>query len=70
MRQITINDQDYGYMIGRSHVLIKDQYNKSHTPFCHDVAGVSHYEWERGKQKRYLSITPKNVANWIKGNLK
>lgn len=69
MRVIFVEGKQFHYKVGRCRVNIKEVGGKNHAPFDHDVAGVSVSEWERGCQKRYSSITPANVAAWIKGNL-
>ena len=59
-RKITVNDQEYKYVIGRSYLKIRG------------LPAVNLHRWtgldiERGRWKGWFAITPQNVRDYIEG---
>jgi hypothetical protein len=63
-RKITVNDKRYWWLVARGKIIIW-----SDTKHVFDLSEFTGWSWsaiERGKWKRYFSITPKYVAEQIK----
>lgn len=60
-----MNGTDYRYKVGRAYVDIRLPEGSRLTPTLADVTGLSWDEIERGKYKRYFSVTPQQVKEYI-----
>jgi len=73
-RKIVVNNKTYKYRIGRQNVVIVEdinegEENKTVVSFS-TLTNMSPNDIERAKWKRYFSITPSDIANYIKSNIK
>ena len=64
-RKISVGGADYEYKVGSSHVDIRPPEGKRLTPTLPEVMGLTWDEIERGKNKRYFSVTPRHVKEYI-----
>ncbi len=64
-RHIVVEDKEYYWLYRRSKVIIWAG-EKKHVYSDSEVTGWSSDSIERGQWKRYFSITPVHIANWIK----
>lgn len=70
-RKLTVDDHDYEYAIGSSYTHIRaartDKDNKWKTvDVLHEnMLGMTTEQVDRGKHKKYLEITPGDVASYI-----
>jgi len=66
-RKIIVNGQEYHWIYIKSKVIIwKDDIKMIIGD--HEITGLTPDEVERGKYKRWFSITPKTIVEWIKNN--
>lgn len=66
-RRITVGGVDYEYKVGRAYVDIRPPEGERMTPTLAEVTGLTWDEIERGKWKRYFSVTPQQVKEYIEG---
>lgn len=68
-RKIVVNDKKYKYRIGRQNVVIVEDINEGEenkiVVSFSELTNMSPDDIERAKWKRYFSITPKDIANYI-----
>lgn len=68
-RKLIVDDKEYEYRIGHSHVVIRCEDKKIAAPdFC-ELTGEKWHVIEHDQHKRNFYITPKHVADWIKENV-
>lgn len=68
-RKIVVNEKTYKYRIGRQNVVIVDTDSKGEKgKIVVDFSKLTGWSWdtiERGMNKGYFSITPKQIADYI-----
>lgn len=64
-RRLIVKGKEYYWLYRRSKIIIWID-EKKYIYSDSEVMGWSSDEIERGKWKRYLSITPAHIAKWIK----
>lgn len=69
-RNISVGGTDYKYKVGRSHVDIRPPEGARMTPDLTEVTGLTWNEIERGTWKRYFSVTPQQIREYIEGKTK
>lgn len=69
MREITVGGQDFRYKVGRTCVNIVLPDGSRVHPTLSEVSGLSVYEVERGQHKRWFSMTPSMLGDYIEKNL-
>ena len=68
-RNITVDEKDYEYKVGRSHVDIRPPDGARMTPDFHEITGLSWDEIERRRHKGGLSVTPHQISAYIAANV-
>ena len=69
MRELTVGGQDFKYKVGKTCVnIILPDGSRVHPTFS-EISGLSVYEVERGQHKRWFSVTPSMLANYIEKHL-
>lgn len=66
-RKIVVQGVEYEYKVGRSYVDIRPPEGARMTPDLREVTGLTWDEIERGQWKRYFSVTPKQIKEYIEG---
>ena len=72
-RKIVVNNKTYKYRIGRQNVVIVENGTTEKNKMVVDFSTLKTMSWdtvERAIHKRYFSISPKDIANYITGNEK
>ena len=69
-RKISVGGTDYEYKVGRSHVDIRFPDGSRMTPTLAKLSGLTWDEVERGKWKRWFSVTPQQIREYIDGRPK
>lgn len=72
MRNIVVQGEAFTWKVGRTHVSIRRvRDRKGWHPGAHEVVGVTPDVFERGRWKKTsdCSVTPGQVADWIKQNV-
>jgi hypothetical protein len=71
MRNITVNNQEWQFRIGKSNVLFQSPEGKKTAVGFDKVTGRSWYTIERGKHKGTTDgmVTPRHVASYIQKHL-
>ena len=64
-RLIVVDDIEYEWVVGRRFVNIVAPEGIRKTPTIEEVTGLSSDEVERAIWKRYLSITPQQIRDYI-----
>lgn len=64
-RTIVVDGLPFRWRYGKS-VQIRDKDGKGYRPFLTEVTGWSWNDIERGHWKRYFSLRPEQVANYIR----
>jgi hypothetical protein len=65
-RKITIDNKIWQYFIGRYRVVILSPEGEKHVAKYSSITGQSWPTIERGIEKKYFHITPKQIAQYIK----
>lgn len=65
MRTITVNDQEYQWKAGRSHVLIRQDGRKFACPSFADITGMKWHDIEHDQHKGNFHVSPSQVANYV-----
>ena len=69
MRRITVGGQDFKYNVGRTCVnIVRPDGSRVHPTFS-EISGLSVYEVERGQHKKWFSVTPSMLRDYIEKNL-
>lgn len=68
MRKIVVDGVEYSWKLGRSNVVIRCPSGKRVAVSISDLPNVP-YDFERARWKRYLHITPVNIAGYIRANI-
>jgi len=64
-RRINVQGKLYQWKVGRGSVsVISEEGSKMHTSIS-KLMGLTEYEVEKGKWKRWLSITPADIKDYI-----
>ncbi|KKN63691.1 hypothetical protein LCGC14_0499260 [marine sediment metagenome] len=66
-RKISVGGVNYEYKVGRAHVDIRPPGGARMTPDLRQVTGLTWDEIERGTWKRYFSVTPQQIREYIEG---
>ncbi len=69
MRKIVVGEQEFHYQVGRSYINIRLPDGSRVTPSLPEVTGLSWDEVERGQWKRWFSVTPANIREYIENHL-
>lgn len=72
-RKITVGDRTYRYRLGRQNAVITEDMERENnklTPSFAEITGMTNAEVERAQRKGYFSITPKQIADYIKNQLR
>ena len=69
MREITVGGQDFKYKVGKTFVNIVLPDGSRVHPTLSEVSGLSFDEVERGQHKRWFSMTPSVLRDYIEKNL-
>ena len=68
MRKIVVDGVTWHYRVGRSFVVaVRDTNHEKRSISFPKLTGLSWDEVDRGIRKRWLSITPQIVYNWLSG---
>jgi hypothetical protein len=66
-RIIKVNGKEWNWKIGSQNVIAKNlEDNETRTASLEDITGWTPDEIERGQHKKYFSLTPKDIAEWLK----
>ena len=68
-RKIIVDDKEYEYRVGRSHVVIHFEGKKISVPDFSELTGEKWHVIEHDQHKENFRITPKHIASWIKENV-
>ncbi len=66
-RKISVGGVDYEYKVGRAYVDIRPPEGARMTPDLRQVTGLTWDEIERGTWKRYFSVTPQQIREYLEG---
>jgi len=69
MRKLTVAGQHYEYKVGKTCVNIVLPDGSRVYPTLSEVSGLSFDEVERGQYKKWFSMTPSMLADYIKSHL-
>ena len=69
MRKLTVGGQDYRYKVGKTHVNIVLPDGSRVYPSFSEISGLSFDEVERGLYKKWFSVTPSMLADFISGHM-
>lgn len=69
MRKVHIANKIYEYSIGMQHIRIKTPEGKILSPNFSEVTGLNWDNIERGIWKRYFSIKPQQIKDYISKTL-
>jgi hypothetical protein len=68
-RKIIVHCAEYEWRVGRTHVDIRfwgeDPFYRM-TPTIEEVTGLTSDEVDRARRKRYLSVTPQQIRDFIR----
>ena len=67
MRKIIVNNQQFEYKVGNGNTVIKYK-GKGEIVSHTKMTGLSNNDIDRGKHKRWFSIKPSQIADYIKRN--
>jgi NADP-dependent 3-hydroxy acid dehydrogenase YdfG len=70
LRRIEVHGHKYNYTIGKHRIRITNEENKSVSPDFSEVTGREWSDIERDSYNKSFAITPKDISEWIKNNLK
>jgi len=65
-RKIVVNGKEYYWFRGRRDIVIWTEEGKKYMASESAITGMDNNSIDRAKRKKYFSITPKQVAEWIK----
>ncbi len=69
MRELTVGGRVYKYKVGKTCINIVLPDGSRVHPTLSEISGLSVYEVERGQHKRWFSVTPSMLADYIKSHL-
>lgn len=69
MRELNLNGQVFKYKVGKTYVNIVLPDGSRVHPTLSEVSGLSFDEVERGQHKRWFSVTPSMLKNYIENHL-
>jgi hypothetical protein len=66
-RQIEIDGKKYRWR-GQQYFIVQDANGKRVIgAYGHEIKGMSVYDWDRARHKRYASVTPRDIVDLIRG---
>jgi len=69
MRKIVVNGKTFQYRIGKESVVFRNTHKKSFFADFSEITGWSWNDIERGMWKKYFSITPHQIADYIRKSI-
>jgi hypothetical protein len=69
MRKITVGGQDFEYKVGKTCVNITLPNGSRVYPTLSEISGLPVSEVERGQWKKWFSVTPSMLKDYIEKNL-
>jgi len=68
-RKIHIRDKIYNWKFIKNRILIFDPDGKKFIPTLSELTGLSNNDIERGQRRRYFSVLPSQVKEYIVKNI-